>query len=219
MATIACATPVEFCAARITRLNSDGTVDYSTEDNVYVITELVTLGANANVREGEDRELPGGCGCLIASKSDDDEIRRYDLELTMGRFEFGALEMLTGGTVIQGTDGPEGFQGGAKRACGVPQARVAFEGWSKRWTSDNEQDPIHPWFHWVYPYVKWVLGNNTIGADFSPTVVNGKATANTSWGYGPYGEQPADIGANPQGVYLWDGDLPEGICDYSTIET
>lgn len=216
---IACASTVEFCAVRATRLNADGSVDYDTADNVYVVRDLIQLTFNSNVSEGTDREMLGGCGCRIAQKTDDDDFLRYDLELQAGRLELGFMEMLTGGTVVEGTDGPVGYMNGAKRACGTPQNRVAFEAWSKRWTEDNEWDPIHPWWHWVYPATRWVPGNNTLQADFGPIVLNGKTNANTAWGEGPYGEQPADMADQQQGVFIWDGDLPESTCDYSTITT
>jgi len=216
---VECASTVEICAVRVTRLDTDGSVDPD-PDNSYVVQDVIQLQFTPNIREGEERELIGGCGgCAIASKSDDDSLRRFDLELQSGRLEPGLLEMLTGGAVIEDTAGAIGFLFGEKRACGEPQPRVAFEAWSKRWTSDDEQDPTYPWWHWVWPSVAWVPGQNTLQADFGPIVVAGKSRANTTWGTGPYGDQPASIGGAQLGVWATASDLPTGTCDYQTVAT
>jgi hypothetical protein len=184
------------------------------------VQDVIQLQITSNIREGAEREMEGGCGgCLIASKTDADNFRRFDLQLDAGRLEPGLLEMLLGATVIEGTNGPLGFLYGEKRTCGTPQPRVALEAWSKRWTSDDEQDTVYPWWHWVWPSVASVLGQNTLQADFGPVVVTGKTRVNTAWGYGPYGEQPADVGANQVGVWASAADLPVATCDYSTIGT
>ena len=214
---IECASTVEICAIRATRLADDGTVSPDA-DNVYIVQDVIQLQVTPNIREGAERELEGGCGgCLIAHKTDEDNLRRFDLQLDTGRLEPGLEEMLTGGTVIESTNGPLGFLFGAKRDCGTPQPRVAFEAWSKRWTVDDEQDPIWPWWHWVFPSVSWVPGQNTLQADFSPRVLTGKSRANTAWGFGPYADQPADVGANQMGVWASAEDLPVATCDYSTV--
>jgi hypothetical protein len=214
-----CASTVEICAVRATRLASDGTVSPDA-DNVYIVQDLIQLQFTPNIREGEEREMIGGCGgCVIAHKTDEDNLRRFDLELQSGRLEPGLEEMLLGATVIEDTNGPLGFLYGPARACGVPQNRVAFEAWSKRWTVDDEQDPVFPWWHWVWPSVSWVPGQNTLQADFGPIVLTGKTRANTAWGFGPYGDQPADVAGNQIGVWASAAELPVGTCDYSSTAT
>ncbi len=214
-----CASTVEICAVRATRLGTDGTVDIHI-DNVYIVQDVIQLQMTPNIEEGQDRTLAGGCGgCNIASKTDEDNFRRYDLELQAGRLEPGLMEMLLGATVIEDTNGPIGFLSGEKRTCGTPQGRVAFEAWSKRWTADDEQDPVLPWWHWIWPSVAWVPGQNTLQADFGPVVLAGKTRVNSAWGFGPYGDQPADIGGNQRGVWADSLDLPTATCDYSTVAT
>ena len=212
-----CASTVEICAVRATRLADGGTVAPG-PDNVYVVQDVIQLQITPNIREGEEREMLGGCGgCIIAHKTDEDNFRRFDLELQAGRLEPGLLEMLLGATVINSTSGPLGFLFGEKRDCGTPQGRVAFEAWSKRWTVDDEQDPLMPWWHWVWPSVAWVPGQNTLQADFGPVVLTGKSRANSAWDFGPYDDQPASVGANQVGVWASDEDLPVATCDYSSI--
>lgn len=214
---IECASTVEICAIRATRLADDGTVSPG-PDNSYIVNDVIQLQLTPNVREGDEREMIGGCGgCVIASKTDEDTLRRFDLELQAGRLEPGLVEMLAGGTVIDGTNGALGVMIGAKRACGTPQPRVAFEAWSKRWTQDDEQDPIYPWWHWVWPSVAWVLGQNTLQADFGPVVLTGKTRANTAWATGPYGDLPTNLLGNQLQVFADAGDLPTATCDYQTV--
>lgn len=215
---IECASTYQICAVRATRLETDGTVSPDA-DNVYIVNDILQLQLTPNIREGEDREMVGGCGCVIASASDDDSFRRFDLELQAGRLEPGLIEILTGATVIEDTDGPLGVLGGAKRACGTPQPRVAFEAWSKRWTADDEWDPTWPWWHWLWVATKWQLGQNTLQPDFGPVVLTGKSGVNTAWGTGPYGDQPADATDNQWGVWADAGSLPQATCDYSQVGT
>lgn len=213
-----CTSIVEICAARATRLATDGTVDIHF-DNSYVVKDILQLQFTANIREGDEREMLGGCGCIIAQKTDDDTLRRFDLEFQMGRFEPGFLEMATGGTVVEDTSGPIGFKYGAKRACGVPQPAVAFEAWAKNWTEDDEQDDQYPWIYLVWPRVKFVPAQNTLQPDFGPFVLNGKSKPNTNWVEGPYGDGVADLEADQIGIWKYAGDLPVGTCDYSTVAT
>ncbi len=214
-----CASTVEICAVRATRLAADGTVDIHI-DNSYVVQDVIQMQMTPNIREGAEREMLGGCGgCVIASKTDEDTFRRYDLQLDTGRLEPGLMEMLLGATVIEDTNGPIGFLTGEKQVCGTPRARVAFEAWSKRWTVDDEQDPDVPWWHWVFPSTAWVEGQNTLQADFGPVILAGKTRVNTAWGEGPYGDEPHDIGANQRGVWASAFALPTATCDYSTIGT
>ena len=35
-------------------------------------------------------------------------------------------------------------------------------------TADDEQVPTYPWWHWLWPSVAWVPGQNTLQADFGP---------------------------------------------------
>ncbi len=213
-----CATTVELCAVRATRLGSDGTVSIH-PDNVYIVQDVIQLQMTPNIIEGEERTMAGGCGCNIAQKTDPDNFRRYDLELQTGRWEPGFLEMMLSAVVIEDTNGPIGVQTGLKLSCGVSADRVAFEAWSKRWTADDEQDPNFPWIHWLFPSVAWVEGQNTLQADFSPIVLAGKTRANTAWGFGPYGDEPVTSGAYHRTAWAADEDLPTATCDYSTVAT
>ncbi len=215
--SLECASTVELCAIRATRLTDTGAVAAG-PDNVYVVQDVIQLQFTPNINAGAEHQLLGGCGgCIIASKSDEDTLTRYDLTVQTGRLEPGFMEMMLGATVIEDTNGPIGFLQGEKRSCGTPQPRVAFEGWSKRWTVDDEQDPQFPWWHWIWPSVAWVPAQNTLQADFGPVELAGKSAANSAWGFGPYGDQPVDVGANQIGVWADAMDLPTATCAYSTV--
>ncbi len=213
---IDCASTVEICAVRATRLDSLGN-PVGEANNVVVPQDPIQLQFTPNIREGDDRELIGGCNdCIIASKTGEDQIRRYDLELQMGRLIPQMQEMLLGATLI--TDGGDdiGILYGEKLPCGQSAARVAFEAWSKRWTEDDEQDPVLPWWHWIWGSARFVPAQNTLQSDFGPFTMTAKTRRNTSWGFGPYGDQPDDLGANLIGVWA-DASIPTASCDYSTV--
>lgn len=211
-----CATPVEICALRATRLDDTG-APAQPPNNVYVVRDIIQLQFTPNIIEGTERELAGGCGgCIIAQKTDEDQFRRFDLELQAGRWEPGLLEILTGAAAIVDTDGLIGGHWPVKTACGVAPQRVAVEAWAKRWLDTDEQDPVFPWIHYLWTSTRWVLGQNTSQADFSPTVLTGKTRVNNQWGLGPYGDQPE--AADGHGLWWFDaGDLPSADCDYSDV--
>ena len=211
-----CASTVDLCAVRVTRLDDDGS-PAAAPNNVYVVQDLIQLQFTENWKEGTLRELVGGCGgCNIASREDDDVFQRYDLEVQFGRVEPGLEEMLVGTAVIQDSTNLIGAHGGVKLACGTPRPRVAFEGWSHRWLSTDEVDPTYPWWHWLWVSTAWTKGQNTLSADFSTIVFAGKSRANSAWGVGPHGDQPeAAIGHS---LYWADaGALPTATCDYSDV--
>lgn len=210
-----CASTVEICALRATRLNADGT-PAAAPNNVYVVRDVIQLQFTPNIREGDTHEMRGGCGCTIASKDDEDEFRRFDLELQAGRIEPGLLEMLLGTAVIQDTTDLIGAHWPTKLACGDERARVAIEAWSKRWLDTDEQDTVYPWIRWLWTSTAWTLGQNTLQGDFGPIVLTGKSRANSSWDVGPYGDQPE--AATGHGMFWFDNsDLPEASCDYSDV--
>jgi len=214
---IDCASTVEICAVRATRLDSLG-FPAQPPNNVYIVQDVIQLQMTRVQQDGQERRMEGGCGgCVIAQKTDDDQFTRFDLELQAGRLEPGFLEMMAGATIITDSGETIGVADGAKLACGTPPGRVAFEAWSKRWTADDEQDPVFPWWHWLFPSVRFVSGDETLQADFSPIVLTGKTRANTAWGVGPYGDQPEDITGNHRGVWATDENLPVSTCDYSDV--
>lgn len=211
-----CASTVEICAVRATRLDTDGS-PAAGPNNVYIVSDILQLQVNPNIREGEDREMRGGCGCVIASKSEDDEVRRFDLQLDAGRLEPGLLEILGLGSAILDSTDVIGAHIAKKRTCGVPQPAVAFEAWTKRWTADDEQDPLFPWWHWLWPRSTWALGQNTLQAEFGPVVAVGKSKANTAWGLGPYDDMPEANDGSQLSFWADANDLPVGTCDYSSV--
>lgn len=210
-----CASTVQICAIRATRLDDTGAPSSDT-NNVYVVNDVLQLQFNPNIREGETREMRGGCGCNIATFDEEDEFRRFDLQLDAGRIEPGLLEMMLGTAVILDSTNLIGFHFPTKLACGVARPRVALEAWSKRWLDTDEQDSVYPWIHWLWTSTAWTLGQNTLQADFGPIVLTGKSRANSAWDVGPYGDQPE--AATGHGLAWFDsGDLPTATCDYSHV--
>lgn len=210
-----CASTVEICAVRATRLDADGT-PAAAPNNVYIVQDVIQLQFNPNITQGQTRTMAGGCGCDIATKDEDDTFVRFDLELQAGRIEPGLLEMLLGTAVIADSTDLIGAHFPTKLACGEAPTRVALEAWSKRWLPTDEQDPVYPWIHWLWTATAWTLGQNTLQGDFGPIVLTGKSRANSSWGTGPYGDQPE--AATGHGMFWFDaGDLPAATCDYSDV--
>jgi hypothetical protein len=214
-----CASVIDICALRATRLHADGS-PAEEPNNVYIVNDLLQVQVTENNEQGQSRVMNGGCGgCEIARRDEPDKFIRYDLEIQAGRWEPGLIEMLTGRAAIVDTGGNIlGVHGPRKLACGEAPALAAIETWSTRYLSTDEQDPVYPWFRMLFVASTWVLGQQTLQSDFSPFVLTGKTKVNSSWGIGPYGDQIEAIGAGEHSMtWLDSGTLPAATCDYSDV--
>src|SRR5690242_1237923 len=97
--TILCAAPLHICRMRVTRLNSDGTVIPGPKNSIVSDT-IIDLTWNPVIIAGDERDLMGGCDCLLATFKGRDKHKRFDLALHNGNIDFPMLEMMTGSALI-----------------------------------------------------------------------------------------------------------------------
>jgi len=212
-----CLTPLKCCALRVTRLDPDGT-SAAGPNNSYVTNKFTEIGVTSEIREGTEQELLDACGCPIVEYKEDDSFKRWTFAVWVGAIEFGMQEMMLGTSLILDASTipvPIGMQFVTPAACGATRPRVALEAWSRAIGYD-ESDPDLPYFHWVWPSVKFAPapGDMTLGADVAATVLNGVGTQNTRFG-DPYNELPEEpLGS---GMVFLSDDLPVIECGYQTI--
>lgn len=188
-----CLASIHLCRIRVTRLDALGN-PAAGPDNLYVSDKPISIGVTPVVSQGSDSELRGGCDCLIATRKGNDLLKRFTLQLDLGVLEPALLEMLLGGTAhtvggdVRGVSWPSGI------ACGdVQQPNVAIEGWQDAWEDDHQYDVL-PYVHWVWPSVRWQIGNFNLQNDFNQPQLNGETRANPLWG-DPYADLGFNIGA------------------------
>lgn len=212
--TAVCGTPLGLCAVRATRLDSLGNVAAG-PNNSYVTESPISIQTTAVISAGDDRELKGGCGCIVAAAKLPDVLKRFTLQFVDGLLEPALLEMLLGSTIILSGSDPIGVSFADQVGCeNAQQPNVALEGWSKNWNG-TYQDPVRPWIHWVWPMTSWQPGQATLQDDFGNPQMDGFTKANPLWAHGPYGD---GVLVGPMGaVFQTAIDPPTGACGYATV--
>jgi len=211
-----CPSILHFCRVRVTRLDNVGNVAPS-PNNSYVSDGAISLQYSAEVSTGEDRELKTGCGCIVASAKDPDVLKRFNFELTMGKFEPALFEMLTGAAVISDGADPIGIDFPNQTDCDFEPSYVAFEGWADAFDGDSP-DPVRPYFYVVWPSTTWQIGQTTLQNDFAQLPLTGFSRSNSQWGHGPYGDTGLSAPIGPQGSLVQvEGAPPVAECDYADV--
>jgi hypothetical protein len=207
-----CPSILHFCRVRLTRLDSIGNVD-APPDNSYVSDGAISLQYGPEISTGEDRELK--TGCIVASAKDPDLLKRFNFELTMGKFEPALFEMLTGAAVITEGGDPVGIDFPDQTDCAFAPTYVAFEGWADAYDGDAP-DATRPYFYVVWPSTTWQIGQTTLQNDFAQLPLTGFSRGNSQWGHGPYGDTGLTNVIGAQGaIAQTDQAPPDAACDYA----
>jgi hypothetical protein len=223
--TVPCGISLGVCRLRVTTLDPTTGCVSSGADNSYVLEDLISVEVAPNIETGTDTILINGCGCKIAAYKAPDILKRYDLTLTTP-IKSAALEsMLTDGGVLfddSTAPVPVGYSFPSEIDCTTGQTPVAVEFWTKNWDGDAQASEL-PWIHWVFPYMLWAPGPQTVNNDLSQPDFIGFTRTNECWGDGPYGDGPeATFGASSfslatGGWFYTPTDPPAASCDFDTV--
>src|SRR4051794_36594091 len=219
--TILCPTLLHVCRLRATRLNSDGTI-VSGPNNSVVTDSIIDLAWNPVIIAGDERDLMGGCDCLLATFKGRDKHKRFDLAFHNGHLEFPLLEMMTGSPLLMDTSTipvPIGvnFPTNQVIGCSVARPFVAIEAWAE--LIDGDHVPANPAFRYariVFPMSEWRWDNNTMQNDYQPTALAGFTRSNPNW-HDAYADMPFGRAIGPGGGIIFDSALPTPTCGYSTV--
>lgn len=209
------------CRARFTRLNQDGTVADGPH-NSYVTDAIQDLAYNPVVVAGAERDLEGGCDCLIATFKGRDKHKRFDLSMHIGKFEPALLEMLTGSGLISDDSTipvPMGvnFPTTNTLDCSAAPVRVAVEAWADIIDGDHEASSPFRYARVVFPASEWRMDNNTMQNDFQPLALTGFSRGNSNWA-DPYSDMPLGRNVGAGGGIIYDDTIPTANCGYSTTD-
>lgn len=208
-----CEAAIHLCAVRVTRLDALGN-PVAGPNNFYVTDNPIMVTVKPVIAAGEDKDLVGGCDCIIASYRGYDKLKRFDLELDLGVIEPGLMEILTGGSAILDEGDPIGMWWPNQLSCQNPvQPNVCFEGWQDLWEEDH-QDADTPYLHWIWPSTRWQIGDHTLQNDFNQPKLTGFSRGNPNWGLGIYGDLPE--AAEPLGGFFGDDAIPAAECGWQT---
>jgi hypothetical protein len=210
--TAVCASAIHLCFIRATRVDSLGNPIAGPNNYVCDDTPMM-LTITPDILAGEVKDLKGGCDQLVATYRGQDILKRFNLELDMGKTLPALEELLTGGSAIVDMGGdPIGVQ--FQVPCGSQQPFVVFEAWQDLWDCDHQPSDPYPYRRWVFPSSRWQRGPETLQNDFDQPKFTGFSVANANWGEGIYGDLTAPVGAN--GQWFFDTELPTALCGWGS---
>jgi hypothetical protein len=209
-----CPSIIDFCRMRVTALDEVGNVQ-SGADNSYVTDKTITMQITPDIEAGEERTLKGCGGCIIATSKQQDRLKRWNLEVSLGALEPGLFALMTGTEVI--SDGGEaiGMKGVSQLACDFEPQLVAVEAWANTIVEDAP-DPDYPFAYFVWPAAKFNFGQNSIGQDFWQPTLAGQSQSNSLWGTGPYDDLGVTFSVEHWAIVQVTA-MPDAVCGFDTV--
>lgn len=210
-----CDAAIHLCAVRVTRLDSIGN-PVAGPNNVYVTENSIQVTVKPEVEAGVSKTLVGGCDCIIADYRGYDKLKRFNLEIDLGKLEPGLQEMMIGASAILDADlDPIGIWWPSQLSCNDPsQPNVCFEGWQDLWEDDHQASAPFRFVHWIWPSTFWQIGDHTLQNDFNQPKLTGFTRGNPNWGLGIYGDLPE--AAEPLGGWFYDDSIPTAECGWQS---
>lgn len=106
----------------------------------------------------------------------------------------------------------------APRIGVTPSAVVALEAWSRCLLPNGQQDPVTPWWHYVWPLCSFQKGDAALNEASHDQVFHGFTTENQNYLNGPFADFPA--AASPllaSQARFRDANIPTASCGYVTV--
>jgi hypothetical protein len=218
-----CVTSIDICAIRVARVTEAG-APMTGAKNGYVSEAPFTLGVTVETEAGENLTQKNGCGRLIASLAEPDQISGLTLALEVCQLDAYLAEIMADCELFEDGGDAIGFQ--LPEIGAVPDP-ICFEAWSKAWEDDHQYvsdftTPDATYIHWVFPYNRWVPGDFTLEHQLLVLPLNGKGQSNPSiTANGPFNDWPVEVagkgGVTRMGGWFFDNTLPVGDCDYVPV--
>lgn len=218
-----CITSLDLCAIQVSKTTEAG-APIAGANNGYVSDAPVSLGVTITTEAGDDLTQKNGCGLVMATLQQPDQIKGIELALVLCQLDAELIEIMTGAELF--TDGADaiGFQ---LAAVGSSPPPVCFEGWTKAWEVDHQladdfTTPDDTWIHWVFPLTRWVQGDFTLEHALLTVPLNGKGSENPSiTADGPTNSWPAEVaakgGVTRLGGWFYDTAPPAATCTYVPV--
>ena len=201
-----CYQSLDLCAVRAATLASDGSKQGAVVNGGAYNLSPISLARSPIVSTGETLEQRDGCGNICVSITDPDVTTGEDLTLTLCQLDLELIAILTGGEVLLDSSGEVIGVEAPDPSATAPL--IAFESWTKAYEGSSQVAAPRDNWHWVWPGVKWNIGNWTIERGVLQVGLTGRASANANAGSGPFNDWP---GAGIQqffGVFLA-SDIPD----------
>lgn len=210
------------CIVRVAKLAADCT-PLGGNSTGWVTAGLVTMTATPDVEEGTVFEPKTACGSIAYTIEDADVIKRYNLSGEFVFFDVEGMEVLFGGTVIEGAAG--GSFVGDNIGYAVPdQSESATNGVYleviTRAVGEGAGDCVtaaggFPLYHGhIFGKVRMAPGERVFENDVARVAFTGKARSNPALFDGPWNDFPG-LGYIPTSPYVMVG---YDAAEYAAIE-
>lgn len=210
-----CLSSVYACRLRVTQLHADGTLDPGTA-NQYTTDALISIGTSPQIEAGQEITLRNGCGDVCVEVTGDDEVKRYNLSLSLCQLDSELLYLMAGGYLLTKGGITVGY---AERKIGDAKPAVVVEAWSQARTRSAQAiitsgSGLLYWRH-VWTHVEWTPGDYTLQNEALVVPLTGKAEENPNMGAGPAADWPAVI-TSAQARFL-DDNIPAATCGLASF--
>ena len=224
-----CLGSLQVCRIRVAKLSAGGTIDPG-PDSGYVSDAIIQADLSVELSEGDDFELKNGCGDIAQQYKDCDKPKRVNIEIEFSQLDSELVGLLTNSPTFY--DAGEDVTIGGQLAASTDACPygVALEMWTKAWNGNQQANAsliggsgsdVLFW-RWVFPFVRFQVGNMTLQNDILRIPVTGYAQENNDLPVdGPFGDFPtpvsADGGITSSMGWFLDDEMPAAQCGYIAV--
>lgn len=225
-----CFGSLQVCRIRTAKLTSSGSPDTGAQKG-YVSDAIVDLGVSVEIESGDDLVLKNGCGALCQTFKTDDSIKGVNLDMTLCQLDSELIWQMAGGRLMRdlagaGVGNVIGYE--LPGSTAATNNGVCLEVWTKAWDSSQQATPVFlggttaAYFHWVFPKVRFTLGDTTMENDIMKVKMSGFGEENSHvTANGPFDDWPADVaapgGITKSGGWFLDSAIPAAACGSITV--
>lgn len=224
-----CVGSLQVCRIRVAKLTPGGTPDTGA-GNGYVSDAIIQADLSVEVSSGDDFEVKNGCGDIAQQYKDCDRVKRVNVDMEFSQLDSELVGLLTGSDTFYDAIEQTTIGGQLLSSTDPCQTGVSLELWTKVWDSNqqanasliggSQSDVL--WWRWVFPFVRFQLGNMTLQNDILRIPVTGYAQQNDNLpDDGPYGDFPTVVEnaggiTNPMG-WFQESYIPDAECGYIAV--
>lgn len=183
MAQYGCYTSVDVCAVRAGVLDSDGSPQSGpvTNGGAYNLRPI-SVTQSFTYSTGETFEQRDGCGNVCFTRTDADVLSGAELTLELCQLDLELISTLTGAEVLMDSGGT--VIGIEAPLISSTAPIVQFDFWSKAFDGNSQVGSPRDYWHWVFPYTQWTVGqwDNQRGSLIVQLTAKGSENANIGSG-------------------------------------
>ena len=186
----------DLCLFRVGRLNADCSPFYGANGGI-ITAGVIDMTASAEIKAGATVELENGCGDLLVNVAKRDKVKWRNLSGNIGLFDYEAMEIMFGGSLIHGKSGTDfagevigwaepGVDDADPNPCVLEViVKNAAKGLGACQTTGSASDyPAYTGY--IFPKCQLTFGERSMAAGGQTWSFTGKSENNPNFGSGPW---------------------------------